>query len=143
MLAYVKNHNLGLEVPYRSGSITRTYIPDFIVLVDDGRGANDPLRLIVEIKGYRGIDAVDKKRAMETYWVPGVNGAGEFGRWACAEFTDVYDMEAGFDGLVQRFVGGSGIPDYSALSAKELLASCPIDEEYLARPREFPRDIDF
>ena len=39
--AYVKNHNLGLEVPYRYGSNTRTYIPDFIVLVDDGQ--DDPL----------------------------------------------------------------------------------------------------
>ena len=34
--AYVKNHNLGLEVPYRYGSEMRKYIPDFIVLVDDG-----------------------------------------------------------------------------------------------------------
>ena len=38
VLAYVKNHNLGLEVPYRYGSEMRTYRPDFIVLVDDGRG---------------------------------------------------------------------------------------------------------
>jgi type III restriction enzyme len=34
--AYVKNHNLGLEVPYRYGSESRRYLPDFIVLVDDG-----------------------------------------------------------------------------------------------------------
>jgi type III restriction enzyme len=33
--AYVKNHNLGLEVPYRYGSQRRKYLPDFIVLVDD------------------------------------------------------------------------------------------------------------
>ena len=33
--AYVKNHNLGLEVPYRYGSETRRYLPDFIVLVDE------------------------------------------------------------------------------------------------------------
>ncbi len=52
VIAYVKNHNLGLEVPYRYGSETRRYLPDFIVLVDDGRGADDPLHLIVEIKGY-------------------------------------------------------------------------------------------
>jgi type III restriction enzyme len=32
--AYVKNHNLALEVPYRYGSETRRYLPDFIVLVD-------------------------------------------------------------------------------------------------------------
>ena len=59
--AYVKNHNLGLEVPYRYGSETRTYLPDFIVLVDDGHGDDDLLHLIVEIKGYRREDAKEKK----------------------------------------------------------------------------------
>ena len=99
--AYVKNHGLGLEVPYRLGGEARTYIPDFIVLVDDGRGEDDPLRLIVEIKGYRGEDAKVKKTTMETYWVPGVNTLGSFGRWAFAEFTDVYEIESGFDELVR------------------------------------------
>src|SRR6185312_5185016 len=47
--AYVKNHNLGLEVPYRFGSEVRRYLPDFIVLVDDGHGDDDLLHLIVEI----------------------------------------------------------------------------------------------
>ena len=102
--AYVKNHGLGLEVPYRRGSEPHTYIPDFIVLVDDGRGEDDPLHLIVEIKGYRGEDAKDKKATMETYWVPGVNALGTFGRWAFAEFTDVYEIEAGFGELVRSFL---------------------------------------
>ena len=84
-----------------------------------------------------------KKLTMDTYWVPGVNSLGEYGRWAFAEFRDVYDIEAEFDGLIQGAVRESGIPDYAALSTKELLASCPIDEKYLVRPREFPRDIDF
>ena len=75
--AYVKNHNLGLEVPYRYGSTLRTYIPDFIVLLNDGH--DDPLHLIVEIKGYRGEDAKEKKSTMETYWVPGVNNHGQYG----------------------------------------------------------------
>ena len=94
--AWVKNHGLGLEVPYRSGSGTRTYIPDFVVLVDDGRGADDPLHLVVEIKGFRGEDAKDKKGTMDTYWVPGVNALGAYGRWKFAEFTDVYGMEDTF-----------------------------------------------
>ena len=55
--AYAKNHGLGLEVPYRSGSTTRQYLPDFILLVDDGHGDEDLLHLVVEIKGYRGQDA--------------------------------------------------------------------------------------
>jgi type III restriction enzyme len=99
--AYVKNHNLGLEVPYRYGSETRKYIPDFVVLVDDGHGDNDPLHLIVEIKGYRREDAKEKKATMETYWVPGVNNQGHYGRWAFAEFTEVYQIEADFEAKVE------------------------------------------
>ena len=101
VLAYVKNQGLGFEVPYRSGSESRTYVPDFVVLVDDGRGADDPLHLVVEIKGWRGEDAKDKKAAMETFWVPGVNRIGAYGRWAFAEFGDVYEMEEDFRSLVK------------------------------------------
>ena len=74
----------------------RTYRPDFIVRVDDGQGPDDLLNLIVEIKGYRREDAKEKKSTMETYWVPGVNNLGTYGRWAFAEFTDVYMIAADF-----------------------------------------------
>ncbi len=94
--SYVKNHNLGLEVPYRYGSEMRKYIPDFIVLVDDGHGEDDLLHLIVEIKGYRREDAKEKKSTMDTYWVPGVNNLKQYGRWAFAEFTEVYQMQHDF-----------------------------------------------
>ena len=96
--AYVKNHNMGFEVPYKYGSISRTYIPDFIVQVDDGRG--DMLNLVVEIKGFRREDAKEKKSTMETYWIPGVNNLGEYGRWAFAEFRDNYEIEAEFERLI-------------------------------------------
>jgi type III restriction enzyme len=99
--AYTKNHNLGLEVPYRYGSETRRYLPDFIVLVDDGHGPEDLLHLVVEIKGYRGEDAKEKKSTMDTYWVPGVNHLGTYGRWAFAEFTEVYQIEADFEAKVE------------------------------------------
>lgn len=99
--AYVKNHNLGLEVPYRYGSETRKYLPDFIVLVDDGHGEDDLLHLIVEIKGYRCEDAKEKKSTMDTYWVPGVNHVGSHGRWAFAEFTDIYEIESNFKARVE------------------------------------------
>ena len=100
--AYVKNHNLGLDVPYRYGSETRRYLPDFIVLVDDGRGDEDLLRLVVEVKGYRREDAKDKKKTMDVYWVPGVNNLGAYGRWAFAELTDVYQMEDDFEGALKE-----------------------------------------
>ncbi len=94
--AYVKNHNLGLEVPYRYGSEMRQYRPDFVVLVDDGHGDEDLLHLVVEIKGYRREDAKEKKSTMDTYWVPGVNNLCTYGRWAFAEFIDVFQMQTDF-----------------------------------------------
>jgi type III restriction enzyme len=100
--AYVKNHNLGLEAPYRWRSETRQYIPDFVLRVDDGHGEDDLLNLIVEIKGYRGEDAKEKKSAMDTYWVPGVNNLGKYGRWAFAEFTEVYEMEPDLNAAIGR-----------------------------------------
>ncbi len=99
--SYVKNQNLGLEVPYRFGSEMRRYIPDFVVRVDDGHGDDDLLNLIVEIKGYRREDGKEKKSTMETYWVPGVNHLGTHGRWAFAEFTEVYMIEADFAAKVE------------------------------------------
>ncbi len=41
---------------------------------------------------------------METYWVPGVNHLGTHGRWAFAEFTEVYQIEADFKAKVERGV---------------------------------------
>ena len=61
----MKNQGLGLEVPYLVGAEPHRYLPDFVVLIDDGQP--DPLNLIIEIKGFRNENAKDKKRAMETY----------------------------------------------------------------------------
>ena len=99
VIAYVKNHSLGLEVPYRYKSETRQYRPDFIVRINDGR--DDPLNLIVEIKGYRREDAKEKKLTMDSYWIPGVNNLQTHGRWAFAEFTDVFDIQEDFANKVE------------------------------------------
>ena len=103
--AYVKNHGLGLEVPYRFQAESRMYVPDFIVLVDDGHGEEDLLRLVVEIKGYRREDAKEKADTMRTYWVPGVNGLRIYGRWDFVEFGDVYTMQADFAAKVEAEFG--------------------------------------
>lgn len=101
VVSYVKNHNLGLEVPYRYGSEIRRYIPDFIVRIDDGNGSEDLLNLIVEIKGYRREDAKEKRTTMEEFWVPGVNNHGGYGRWSFAEFTEVYQIQSDFEEKVE------------------------------------------
>ena len=146
VISYVKNHNLGLEVPYRSGSNARTYIPDFIVQVDDGSGSEDPLNLVVEIKGYRNEDANAKKRTMETYWVPGVNNLRRYGRWAFAEFTKVFEIEEEFGEVIDKAIArrqNGEHPDYEKLDFKELIAVAPLEGVELTRPREFPRDLEF
>ena len=100
--AYVKNQGLGFTVPYRDGSIARDYFPDFIVLVNDGHGEDDCLRLVVEVKGRRGENAKVKKETMENYWIPGVNRLGGYGRWAFVELRDVHSMEEGFDKAISH-----------------------------------------
>ena len=72
------------------------------MLVDDGKGEDDLLHLIVEIKGYRGEDAKEKKSTMETYWVPGVNNLGSHGRWAFAELTGIFRMESDFNIKIEK-----------------------------------------
>ncbi|NTV26492.1 MAG: DEAD/DEAH box helicase family protein [Chlorobiaceae bacterium] len=102
VMAYVKNHNLGLEVPYRYGSEMRRYLPDFVVLVDDGMGSENPLHLVVEIKGYRREDAKVKKETMETNWIPAVNNLGSYGRWAFAELTQPYSFDLDFGKQIEE-----------------------------------------
>jgi len=99
VISYVKNQGMQFEVPYRDGTRQRRYWPDYLVRVDDGR--DDPLNLVVEIKGFRDIDAQIKAETMRKLWVPGVNNLGVAGRWAFAEFTDVYEISAGFAALIR------------------------------------------
>jgi type III restriction enzyme len=55
---------------------------------------------------------------MDTYWVPGVNHLGTFGRWAFAELTQMYDIETdlgermkgAFGQMVAPFVGSNQTP---------------------------------
>lgn len=63
--------------------------------------------LVVEIKGYRREDAKEKKAAMETFWIPGVNRLGSCGRWASAEFTDAYAMQQEFEAKAEALAAGS------------------------------------
>ena len=102
VLAYAKNQALGFEIPYRDGGVTRRYLPDFLVRLDDG--GEEPLNLVLEVKGMR--EESDKAKAQTTrdLWVPGVNALGGFGRWAFAEFRDWATMEDDFAALVEQLL---------------------------------------
>jgi type III restriction enzyme len=107
VLAYVKNQGLGLEVPYLLAGEPHRYRPDFVLRIDDGQ--EQPLNLIVEIKGYRGEDAIEKANTMRAYWVPGVNNLGSYGRWAFAEFAEVFEIEAEFGKLMDSLTAGETV----------------------------------
>ena len=104
VIAWVKNHNLGFEVPYSAGGEVRRYRPDFILRIDDGHGTEDALNLVVEIKGARDEDDKDKAETMRTLWVPGVNALGEHGRWDFAEFKDVWTIATEFSGKIEAWL---------------------------------------
>ena len=90
----------GSAVPLRLGD-AEVYRPTSSCWWTTGTATTTFCTSIVEIKGYRGEDAKEKKSTMETYWVPGVNHLGTYGRWAFAEFTEVYQIEADFKAKVE------------------------------------------
>ena len=100
VLAYAKNQAMGFEVPYLDGAVMRRYIPDFLVRLD--LGGDEPINLVLEVKGYRGEDAKIKAATMRDLWVPGVNELGGFGRWEFAEFCDWAVMDEDFAALFER-----------------------------------------
>ncbi len=73
---------------------------DFLVRLDDGH--DDPLNLVLEVKGLRDESDKAKAQTMRELWVPGVNALGGFGRWGFAEFRDWATMEQDFAALVER-----------------------------------------
>ncbi len=98
VLRYVKNDRLGFEVPYVDAGTEHVYRPDFIVVVDDGRGADDPLQLVLEVKGRQTAQDDAKHETMRALWLPAVNALGRFGRW---DFVRV-DGPYGVDEVIRR-----------------------------------------
>lgn len=100
VLFYVKNQQLGFTIPYTFDGEHRHYLPDYIILLDDGRGREDPLHLIVEVTGEAKRDKQSKTATARDLWVPAVNNHGGFGRWAFLEVTDPWDAKNVIRGLV-------------------------------------------
>ena len=101
---WARNLNLGLEIPYQSGGVAKRYIPDFVLLLEDGNGPDDLLHLLVEVKGYRRDDVAQKSAAVNHQWVPGVNNLKSFGRWAFVELDQKYTMESELTSKMESLV---------------------------------------
>lgn len=88
---WVKNDHLGFVIPYRKRNIQARYIPDFLVVLDNG------LQLIVEIKGQYDDNADVKAKAAER-WVRALNHLGEYGRWSYVVVEDPQKLGSVIDG---------------------------------------------
>jgi type III restriction enzyme len=93
VVRYVKNHNLGFTIPYTLNGEERHYVPDFIACLDDGRGPDDLLNVLIEVTGEKKKDKAAKVATARTLWVPAVNHHGGFGRWAFIEIADPWDAQ--------------------------------------------------
>jgi type III restriction enzyme len=102
VLRYVKNQGLGFTIPYRLDGQPKSYYPDFLVDVDDGRDSDDPLHLIVEVSGERDRMKQIKVDTARTLWVPAVNNAGRFGRWRFVEVTDPFEGGAVIRSVIEE-----------------------------------------
>ena len=100
VLAYVKNQGLGFTIPYTIDGRQRSYLPDFIVRLDDGHGPEDPLNLIVEVSGAQRRDKDAKVQTARDLWVPAVNAHGGFGRWAFVEISDPWEAQQVIRGVI-------------------------------------------
>ena len=74
VVAFVKNAGLGLGVPYTHDGQRHDYVPDFVLLRDDG------LKLILETKGFDRL--AETKQQAARRWVAAVNAHGGYGQWA-------------------------------------------------------------
>ncbi len=88
VLRYVKNDHLDFTVPYAIDGIQKSYVPDFVVVIDDRGDPDDPVNLIIEVTGESKRDKKIKVATARTKWLPAVNATGRFGRWDFLEITD-------------------------------------------------------
>jgi type III restriction enzyme len=94
VIAYVKNQGLGFTIPYTIDGEERQYVPDFIARIDEGRGAEDALNLVIEVSGAQRRDKEAKVATARDLWVPAVNNLRTQGRWAFLECEDPWSVES-------------------------------------------------
>jgi len=93
VVRYVKNDHLGFAIPYLIDGQEHQYIPDFIAVINDEKGTEDLLNLIIEVTGERTKEKAVKVATARNLWVPAVNNHGGFGRWGFIEIGDPYDTK--------------------------------------------------
>jgi type III restriction enzyme len=102
LISYVKNQGLGFFIPYTVSCEDHNYMPDFLARLDDGRGPEDTLNLIIEVTGEKDKEKAAKVSTARNLWIPAINNHGGFGRWAFVEITDPWDAKNTIRALMER-----------------------------------------
>lgn len=107
VIAYVKNQSLGFTIPYEHQGLSHPYFTDFIVKLE--KPDKSILNLLIEVTGKKDDKKAIKVKTTREFWVPAVNNAEKFGKWAILEIQDIHEtqnliragMTKGFDNLTK------------------------------------------
>ncbi len=93
VIHYAKNFQLGFTIPYTFNGEEKSYLADYLIHIDDGRGSEDYLNLVLEVSGEARKDKAAKVETTRNLWIPAINNHGGFGRWAFLEIVDPWDAK--------------------------------------------------
>jgi type III restriction enzyme len=91
--AFAKNDHVGFGILYTYSGVTRTYYPDFLIKLDNGK------TLVLETKGQNSPLTEAKRRAL-AQWTEAVNTLKEYGHWC----SDISFNIADVDGIIEKYV---------------------------------------
>lgn len=111
---YVKNFQLGFTIPYTFNGEEKSYLPDYIIRIDDGHGKDDLLNLVLEVSGEARKDKAAKVETARNLWIPAINNHGGFGRWAFLEIVDPWDAK----NTIRAFLKGQKVDGVGPLLQK-------------------------
>ena len=94
VIHYAKNFQLGFTIPYTSNGEERSYLPDYLIRIDDGHGRDNLLNLVLEVSGEARKDKAAKVETTRNLWIPAINNHGGFGHWAFLEVVDPWDAKS-------------------------------------------------
>jgi len=114
VIHYVKNFQLGFTIPYTLSGEEKSYLPDYIIRIDDGHGNEDLLNLVLEVSGEARKDKAAKVETARNLWIPAINNHGGFGRWKFLEIVDPWDAK----NTIRKYVKGEKVDGVGPLLRK-------------------------
>jgi type III restriction enzyme len=91
VIAWAKNDHLGFGIMYIFEGVVRTYYPDFLIKLNNGK------TLVLETKGQDNAMVKEKRRALAE-WVEAVNALKDYGQWC----SDISFNTADVDGIIGK-----------------------------------------